>query len=240
VKSTWSNPNKTWRGFRPVEYYIEPEVLDLALTRSVHGDAGESTTVGDVYKGYLNCQNLVEETGLGGVEVTSDGTKTTLTGKSFNCRMLKLMLKFRQEGINPFETRWFWYGSDSAMTYPHEAYLFFIVHENRIVRDRIVIFDSLDEGFEPSIFADNSDMKATWSTERAREKASVRFWYRKFYSETYEGQLMLLRADNPRRFYHDDWHVPDLLGIASLLRKTYVLLWVLVILALLVFLRFIR
>jgi hypothetical protein len=224
-----------------VEYYIGHEVMHLALIRSISGDAGESTSLGDVYKSFLNCQNLqVEETGLGGVEVTRDGSKTTLTGKSFNCRMLRLMLEFRQEGINPFDTTWFWYGSDSATTYRHEPYLFFIVHKDKIVRDRVVIFDSLDEGFEPSIFDDNSDMKATWSTERAREKASVRLWYRKFYAETREGQLMLLRTDNPRRFYHDDWHVPDLLGIASLLRKTYLLLWVLVILAFLIFLRFVR
>jgi hypothetical protein len=79
----------------------------------------------------------------------------------------------------------------------------------------------------------------------AWKDARTRFWYRKFYTETRSGQLMVLRSDQPAIFdsqYHRGISTADLLSqnvpiFLRMLSKIHVLLWVLIVLAALILMR---
>ena len=190
MKHTWSNPNKSWGGFRRTKYYLNDRLLSLPLMTA----SKEFTTVGVFYKDFITDRSVrdleVEETGLGGIEIATPGMdKVCLMGKSFSCRVLRLMIEFQKEGISPFSTSWFWYDSDSATQFAQEAYSFFIVSENKTARERVVLFDDSEGGFDPAIFGDAARLSGSWSSDKANDRAEIRFWYRKFYAETYAGQV---------------------------------------------------
>jgi hypothetical protein len=111
--------------------------------------------------------------------------------------MLTLLLRLHQEGIALLHTEWFWYETDWCRDDPQKAHSFFVVHENKIVRDRAVIFEDLggDRGFDPSVFR-TDDGEPIWNREREWDEAKTRFLYRKFFAETYKGQLFVLHKDS--------------------------------------------
>jgi len=60
-------------------------------------------------------------------------------------------------------------------------------------------------------------------------EATERFWYRKFYTETMKGQLMVLRPDEPLLYFFERPtrdSIPDV--TLAVLFRLYALLWVLV------------
>jgi hypothetical protein len=109
-------------------------------------------------------------------------------------------------------------------------------------------YDSYDYarfGFDPSIFRVADSFKSTWRNDAAWEDARIRFWYRKFYSETRRGQLMVLR-DDASALYENQYHrgavTTDILSrnfpiFLELLSKIHVLLWVLIVLGGLILIR---
>jgi len=66
--------------------------------------------------------------------------------------MLRLMIEFQKEGIQPFSTGWFWYDLGSSMEFPQNAYSFFVTFEDRIVRERVVLFDGFGYGLRSGHF----------------------------------------------------------------------------------------
>jgi hypothetical protein len=234
MKHVWSDPSKAWNGFRRTKYYLNDRLLSLPLITA----SKETTTVGAFYKDFITDYNVrdleVQETGLGGIEIARPGMDTLcLVGRSFSCTVLRLMIEFQKAGIQPFSTSWFWYDSDSAMAMPQEAYSFFVVFEDKIVRDRVVLFDDSDAGFDPYIFGDATKLSGSWSSDKPNDKAEIRFWYRKFYTETRAGQLMILRNDRAG----GSFHVIDGMTVGTFVRKIYLLLWMLIIITVLMFLR---
>lgn len=233
MKRTWASPSKTWEGFRRTKYYLDDRLLSLPLISAEK----ESTTLGAFYTDCVSSSDIqeleVEDTGLGGIEIRGPGLdKHTFIGKSFSCRILRLMIEFQKEGIQPFSTSWFWYDSDSSMEFPQDAYSFFVTFEDRIVRERVVLFDGSDTGFDPDILGDEARLGGSWSSDKASDRAEIRFWYSKFYNETREGQLVALRDDILRHF-----PTTEKMSVPTLLRKIYLLLWALLIIAVLIFLR---
>jgi hypothetical protein len=67
-----------------------------------------------------------------------------------------------------------------------------------------------------------------------RRIGTTRYWYRKFYTETRIGQLMVLRPDDPQLFFYERAGSDVMGGIGvlqrSLLRIKFVL-WILVIIS---------
>lgn len=125
------------------------------------------------------------------LRIKTETGQVVLNGPSFNCEMLRELLALKAEGIEPFSCSWFGYDSDSCMNDPQESYSFFVVYENRIVREDVSFSDCHENGFDPSFFVSGDDPTPTWSNERGWWEATTRFWYRKFYTETRTGQLMI-------------------------------------------------
>jgi hypothetical protein len=110
---------------------------------------------------------------------------------SFNLHLLYVLLKLRK--TLPLGAAFFYYDRDWVRDFPQEIQRFFVVSEDKIVEEELLFSDSPGSGFDPSIFeaADDDPWKVAW----------VRWWYRKFYTETQMGQLMALRPDKPELYY---------------------------------------
>jgi hypothetical protein len=211
---------------------VSKKVWDLPLTerRTVGGQPEKvPTTVGAVYESFPE----------GKVEIHA------FDGPSFHRELLRVLLNFRKDGIHPFETWWFWYDISTCMEEPNDIYSFFVVHEEKIVRESERFSDNPRSGFDRSVFDALDDREPLYSNQTARYEADTRFWYRKFYTETRTGQIMVLRRDHPQLYdYEPQRKGPDTISLLenalSLLKKIHALMWVLIVLAFLMLIHSLR
>ena len=108
------------------------------------------------------------------------------------------------------------YDSESSTDQPHDFYNFFVVCDDKIVREDVSVRDYRGSGFDPSLFEAEEYSFFNRSREAAWRRALTKFWYRKFYTETRMGQLAVLR--DPK--LSGRWGIDT---TARLLRKIYVL-----------------
>ena len=144
------------------------------------------------------------------------------------CTVLRELLALKADGIEPFSSQWFWYDSDSSREDPHERYSFFVVANDKIVREEVSFSDYHDSGFDAAIFESESFSDSIWYNDSDWREARTRFWYRKFYTETRTGQLMVLRPDEPILY---DYARPQTRNVQQeiqfvTLLKSYRLLWI--------------
>jgi hypothetical protein len=245
---------KEWQGFHFAAYSLVIEkVWDLPLARKRPSGGNTEkiqTTVGEIYLSLANCHIEIEYWGGCDMTITTETEELVLEGMPFHRDVLNALLRLRSDGVDPFAADWFWYDRDSVRDTPQCSYSFFVVHNDRIVRENISFsdYDSYDYarfGFDPSIFRVGDNSKLIWRNDTAWEDARIRFWYRKFYTETLRGRLMVLRDDEPALYenqYHRGAITTDILSrifpiFLKLLSKIHVLLWVLIVLGVLILVR---
>jgi hypothetical protein len=107
------------------------------------------------------------------------------------------------------------------------------VCHDKIVREHASVRDYPGNGFDPSFFEAEDYSFFNRSSEATWRRALTQFWYRKFYTETQMGQLAVLR--DPKVSSRWGFHTT-----VRLLRKIYVLLWILLALISLVVIRLLR
>ena len=206
-KHIWANPEKQWEGFRFATYSLDSKkVWALPLTKkSAAQEQTEETsiTVGDVYESLVNQHFEIELFSISGVRVTTDTEKLEFKGSPFNCDVLGELLRLTKDGVNPFSARWFWYDEDTCREDPQEMYSFFVVYRDEIVRERVSFGDYHGNGFDPDIFKSDEGHDDIWLDDSEWREAITILWYRKFYSETRTGQLMVLRPDEPPLYHYD-------------------------------------
>jgi hypothetical protein len=131
-----------------------------------------------------------------------------------------------KRGINPVNVMWFYYDKDWSKD-GDQSHTFFAVHDKKIVSERCHFSSE-----EPLILIQEKDDDPIWHSHPEFDEAVVRYWYRKFYSDTMVGSLMVLRPDEPILYYYDRATskdtVRDVLFVT--LVKAYRLLWIAVVL----------
>jgi hypothetical protein len=193
----WSDPNKEWRGFHFGPYWLDEKILRMPLTlKHPRGPEEPPTTVGEIYKSVANRQVEIEDDTVG-VTITLDGERLVLKCPTFHKQLMLVLFALRKEGVEPFSADWFYYDHDSCVDDPHEHYKFFVVYDNKIVKESVFFSDYSGSEFDPSVFQPKKDMPPNWKSDEGWLEAHKRFWYRKFYTETQTGQFMTLRSDEP-------------------------------------------
>jgi hypothetical protein len=236
-KHIWSNPATEWGGFGFTAYGLDMDkvgALSVTQQRLANGKHEEtSTTLGDVFRKLANQQFEIEPSSMGiGLKM---GTEQLGFHKPiFAASLLAELIRFGKEEISPFDTLWFWYDNDTCRDDPHELYSFFVVYDDRIVRESLSFSDYHGSGFDPDIFQPSKGSDSVWFNDHAWQGANTRYWYRKFYTETRTGQLMLLRDDNPKIYDYQTRPGTDMTALFQnvpiLLNKIRMLLWVLIFL----------
>jgi hypothetical protein len=244
MKRTLAELQKEWYGFYPTRYSLDLTFLDDRLTqpRNVGGSIEQvPIKVSEIYKNLAgrridNTFNLLE------LKITTDAETLVIEGPHFTRRILEVLLTLRNDGVDFFATEWFWYDCEPEPHGSHHHHSFFVVHDGTIVRDSVVFGDDPSDGFDARIFKTNDHSEPGFLSERNREEASVRWWYRKFYAETRTGQIMALREDKPELYDYRIYCDPTITAHLSQnslrqLRKVHFLLWVLIALVALVLVR---
>lgn len=212
----------------PGDYY-----LDLAAVATVPlTDNGQPSTFADIYRKLQNAKILKVpqwvmgaakfDTDAGEVTVSYESGQSDVSGQLFVVTVLRDLIDLHRDGIDPERATWFYYDHDWSRD-ADELYEFFVVHDGKIVRERF----SCMPGY-PLVLAKNEvDDKPIWHSEPYKHQAWETYWYRKFYTETLTGQLMVLRPDEPI-LYRYDRAVHDVTRDMEFITliKIYRLLWV--------------
>ena len=204
----WAKPGLKWAGFQPVAYGLDHErVANLRvkeLEETPNGKKEAETTLGEIFQRIRDAltKKQIEsvDTHWDRTEIVTKTGTLVFAGCSFNLTVLDVLLNLRDEIENPSACVWYWYDSDYVTDDPHQGYTFFIGHHDNILRERVMLSDYSSSGFDPSIFVSSGDTRI-WSHDRYWEEAHTRYMYQKFYQETPQGRLMVLRPDKPELFH---------------------------------------
>jgi len=135
---------------------------------------------------------------------------------------MRELAEFFQQGINPNEVTWFFYMDDSSRD-DDTSHTFFAVHNGKVVMESCRFSSN-----EPLILKRKVEDEPIWRSHQCFDEAFEAYWYRKFYTETLMGQLMVLRPDKPILYHYErpeNDNIERRLQLATM-RKTYRLLWV--------------
>ena len=115
-----------------------------------------------------------------------------------------MLLGLQKDGISFHETQWFCYDRDHVTDQLDGVlYVFRGPQKCDCSRTGCIFRCWASSGFNPSIFEANEDERPIWGSHPAWGAAWVRYWYRKFYTETVTGQLMMLRPDEPTLYHYE-------------------------------------
>ncbi len=207
----------------PGAYYLDfAKVATLPLKEN-----GQPCTFADIYGKLRGAKILKSPDRLAlyeAVFLTDEGEIkiSCESGQSFVLSVLRDLIDLAKDGVDPPLATWFYYGNDWSRD-ADILYLFFVIHEGKIVRDRFSFMHCDPRVLTKSKVADDP----IWHAEPYEHEAWETYWYRKFYTETLTGQLMVLRADEPI-LYRYDRPMHDVARDVELvtLIKTYRLLWI--------------
>lgn len=160
----------------------------------------------------------------GDVYVTEAG-KVQISGEETvglgTCDLLRELLELHHKGVDPFAARWFPYGSSHCEDVV--VHSFFVLYDDKIVEEEFTFASFYPLVLErPALYKDPEIHNRQY-----RDEAYECYWYRKFYTETMAGQMMVLRSDEPWLYYFERPTrdlTPDV--TLAVLTKLYYLLWV--------------
>ena len=135
---------------------------------------------------------------------------------------MRTLIELTRQGADPYRVMWFYYDHDWSRD-ADESYRFFAVFENKVVMESCSF-----SWLEPLILKREPDREPVWHTHQYFDEALDRYWYRKFYTETMTGQLMVLRPDEPILYCYERPRERDFLQELQVvtLVKLYRLVWV--------------
>ncbi len=194
---------------------------------------GQPSTFGNIYLKLKEAKILkvperfemydaVFSTDTGEVKISGESGQSCISDQSSVLTLLRDLIDLAKDGIDPHRANWFYYGSDWSRD-ADEVYSFFVIHDGKIVRESLSFMH-----YDPRVLVKSEvGDKPIWHAEPHQQVAWERYWYRKFYTETLTGQLMVLRPDEPI-LHHYDRAVHDVTRDVEFVTivKTYRLLWI--------------
>jgi hypothetical protein len=176
----------------PGSYHIDLSALvDFPLKEN-----GQTTTFADLYNKLRDAKILEMPVWIrGDATFDTDAGKVTVSGESgslFVISALRDLIDLLKDGIDPYRATWFYFGHDWSID-ADELYQFFLVYDGKLVRESV----SIVHGYPRLLKQYKVDDQPIWHSEPYERQAWETYWYRKFYTETITGQLMVLRSDEP-------------------------------------------
>lgn len=249
-------PEMKWPKFRPTGYSLNLDAIQKIPIDAVQDPTergGTSATPMNVFDAFKDLRDLKphvdDDSPSENLAVQTNEGMKHFSGKDFAVYLLWVLVHLHQDGINPFAARWFFYDQDQLTRDPGKKFAFFVVNDGKIVHERIIFYwhpFPRDERYDlntiltTTLFGNESEeLEPIWANDDDWQDAENHYWYRRFYTETKTGQLMLLRPDEPEIYYSDEGQHPNKQlkwpGLGSLdrrLQRTNILLTLLLVLAL--------
>lgn len=204
MRTNWSGLAKDWEGFRFVGYSLSERILEIELKCATDGkpcSEAQQMSFGELIEQLKERHFQVSKDSILGFTISLDDKSISVSGPSFNVDLAHIILTLSTEGKSYFRIRFFYYSKASCLTDPHERYEFFLTDGEEIIRESVAFSDYHGGGFDPGIFESFEDSEHIWNDDDKWRYASDALVYRKFYSTTRTGQLMVLRPDKPQLHY---------------------------------------
>jgi hypothetical protein len=214
---------------KPGRYYLDlSKVADTKLVVD-----GQPSTFMDALR-FLHeakIKTMPNRLAFGSVEFVTDKGKVVISepkgaGHGWTAlSVLRKLMELVQAGADIDRATWFYYQNDWSQD-ADELHIFFVVYDNKIVSEQASFMHC-----EPLVLKKAEvDSEPTWYSESDFDEAFEIYWYRKFYTETVTGQLMVLRPDEPILYHYDRPRTRDVIQEVQFvtLLKMYRLLWVVV------------
>ena len=202
---TYSTPHLEWAGFNGRGYRVDyAKVWPLPISYGPEGAKiaeYQQSTVGELARRFqkpLKIEDVVMTT-----IHAEDGSTLALSGSSFAIAMLTIFLRLRDFTDGAAYCVWNYYDEDHVTDDAHRSFHFFITEGEKILMDRVGISDSSTAGFDPTVFLPVEDREPIWQNNPYFDGALVKLNYRRFYTETLIGRLMVAREDLPNLFHMD-------------------------------------
>ena len=212
--------NKTpvlhWERFEPIAYELNWEVV-ADLTLDIHDESGTKTqtTIGELLREAM--PGRYEGEGKKETPAVVDGAMSSyrlhlpsrvihvdgLGDNHFPAQMLKHVIAlFRMEGETDFRATLFYYDSEWGHYEDSwwERFWFFVVVGDGIVEPALEMSSLCEHDINDSVVKRAWHVAEDWQTPG--HDTYLRWWYRRFYTETRSGQYMVLRTDAPRIFHY--------------------------------------
>jgi hypothetical protein len=226
----------SWKGFAPTGYRLDWRVLsEMPLIEEGDGTATISTTVGAILQealphlfvpftpdGELGVapprQSCEVKRGLMSLDITTPTRtiklRTLGNATSFAVDLVNTIISIvERSGDKPLHAMFFYYDRDHVIDDPHESFSFFVVNDDRIVLDRVSFSQHHGSGFDPAVFTPITKIEnRVWANEPEVQRATVRWWYRRFYEETDAGRFTQLREDIDLYYYIPEWKHRELVA----------------------------
>jgi len=174
--------------------------LDLAAVRDTPLQMdGQPSTFVEVYcklrdSKIREIRSLIEHTYVTEEgEIHLDGNIEEWPLRATMHELAELLLR----GIDPHDVTWFYYTHDRSRD-DDEVHTFFVVHDGKVILESCS-FNSE----EPLVLKRSVADDPVWQSHRYFDEAFEIYWYRKFYTETMTGQLMVLRPDEPTLYHYE-------------------------------------
>lgn len=213
MSSTLSGILENWNGFEPVRHSFGRSALGLKLSQETEG-AKQEKTLGEILKEFKSEQFEIID-GLGDFHLKTSDRTIHFSGSSFNIGIAQLFFELIKEDIPPLSTSLYFYARASWLEGPNKAYQFFLIHGDKVIREQVSFFDSHRNGFDPRVLESFEGIEDSWSDDEHWRAANDMYFYKKFYTSTRTGQLMVLRPDEPRLYHYSRNQSPSADGIVG-------------------------
>lgn len=182
---------------------------------------GQPSTFGEIYC-KLRDSKIEKMPQLMHDRYVTDKGEIKLSGDWPLLSTMQKLIELTRQGIDPYLVMWFYYDHDISRD-ADESYTFFAVHDRKVVMEGCHF-----SWLEPLILKRESDNDPIWQSQPCFDEAFERYCYRRFYTETVTGQLMVLRPDEPILYHYERPQTRDALRDVEVvtLVKMYRLLWV--------------
>jgi hypothetical protein len=120
-------------------------------------------------------------------------------GDSHELRILSELLELTCKGVKPRYATWFLFSRN------FDSDTFFVHYGGKIVDEHYYFYSELPQIFSEGCIIDNAHSDSQWfevSCPDGTDEAFARYWYRRFYTETLTGQLMVLNPKEPPIYYY--------------------------------------
>lgn len=129
------------------------------------------------------------------LEIKTEKNSFKISGPESLQQILKLFIELHSENISPYACRWIYYNDEYCLADPSmRVYLFFLIHEYKIIRENVALFENSSDRVVEKLFSTNDD-SPLWERDVKKETAFVRMMSDKWLNETTMGRLYLYEQD---------------------------------------------
>jgi hypothetical protein len=139
----FASPGLKWEGFGPHAYALDTEkAWNLSLTDE---QTGESTTIGNIIT-LVRDQKVVLDHPAVTLKIKSESQEIVLRGPQVHLEILAFYFWVAEQGISPFEVRWYYYDNDHCLEDMRQQYRFFLIANDKIIKENMSLPDWLGSG----------------------------------------------------------------------------------------------